>query len=350
MPDNRLQMIAELIDKVSPTAKKMEQAFKGLQNAAAKDLPAAFKKYQTAVNANEVALKNYGKRHEGVRRELRAFQEIVLRVSPAIGRLTESLGSFATGSGAAVTAVGAMGAALFVAGKFASDFATSMRAIKFGSAESGLGTLQIKQMQMVLKELGVSEEQTTAAFISLQHTMVDASRNTGEFLNSIGDPRFREYAQSIIQMSVDGRSTAEVFLKIADQIDEIKAKFPGATGVDIAGRYLESLHLPKELARTGGQDLRERLAVQERLGTTGAEMKEAQVQAELLRDKLFRGGIILDRWGVILKTDITNAFLKINDLLDKIDAKYNALFGGGRLYAQADWAEYIRSNVSADIQ
>ena len=159
--------------------------------------------------------------------------------------------------------------------------------------------------------------------------MVDASRNTGEFLNSIGDPRFREYAQSIIQMSVDGKSTAEVFLKIADQVDEIKKRFPGATGVDIAGRYLESLHLPRELARTGGQDLRERLAVQERLGTTGAEMKEAQVQAELLRDKLFRGGIILDRWGVILKTDITNAFLKINDLLDKIDAKYNAFFGGG---------------------
>ena len=136
----------------------MEQAFKGLQNAAAKDLPAAFKKYQGAVNANEAALKNYGKRSESTRRELKAFQELVLRVSPTIGRLTDSLGSFATGSGAAVTAVGAMGAALLVAGKFAADFAVSMRGIKFGSAESGLGTLQIKQMQMVLKELGISEE------------------------------------------------------------------------------------------------------------------------------------------------------------------------------------------------
>jgi hypothetical protein len=44
-----------------------------------------------------------------------------------------------------------------VAGKSAADFAASMRALKFGSAESGLGLTQLKQMQLTLGEFNITQ-------------------------------------------------------------------------------------------------------------------------------------------------------------------------------------------------
>ena len=58
--------------------------------------------------------------------------------------LTKSVGSFTLGSGAAVGAIAAVGAAIYEAGKAAAEFSESMRRIKFGSAETGFGQLQIK--------------------------------------------------------------------------------------------------------------------------------------------------------------------------------------------------------------
>ena len=330
MADNRLQMIAELIDKVSPTAKKMEQAFKGLQTAAAKDLPAAFKKYQNAVNANETALKNYGKRHEGVRRELRAFQETILRVSPTVGRLTESIGAFSTGSGAAVSAAGAMGAALIVAGKFAADFATKMRDIKFGSEESGLGTRELTQVTLALGELSITAPETAANLVQLKQDMDDATKNAGEFMDSIKESAFKEFGYQFVELAKSGKDTFEVLDKLYDQLDEIKRRAGGgSSGMEKAGRYLSELHLDPRMARYTAKEFRERLDYIRKHGSTEAEMREAEKQAKLFRDELFKGEVIIGRIGTVVKTEITQKFLFINDLLDRIDAKYNAWIGGG---------------------
>ena len=180
----------------------MEKAFADLNRAAAKDLPQAFRKYQNAISQNEKSLAAFGKRHEGVRRELRAVQEVILRVSPAVGRLTESIGAFSTGSGAAVGAAGAMGAALLSAGKFAADFAVKMREIKFGSEESGLGIVQLKQTQLALGELGLTAPEVTANMVRLVERMDDAARNVGEFMDSIRDrPKFKEYGYQIVELA-----------------------------------------------------------------------------------------------------------------------------------------------------
>jgi hypothetical protein len=75
-----------------------------------------------------------------------------------IGRLTESIGAFTLGTGAAIGAVGAVGAAM--GGKSAADFAASMRALKFGSAESGLGLTQLRQMQLTLGEFNITQDES----------------------------------------------------------------------------------------------------------------------------------------------------------------------------------------------
>jgi hypothetical protein len=85
---NRLEIIAELIDKISAPARRMQKAFDDLSKSTTKNLPEAFKKYQQAVAANEKALASYGKRSEWMRREFNAFQVILRRTSPMVGEST----------------------------------------------------------------------------------------------------------------------------------------------------------------------------------------------------------------------------------------------------------------------
>ena len=51
----------------------------------------------------------FGKRSEVMRREFKALQDSVGRVSPAFAQLTDNVGAFATGAGTAVAAASAFG-------------------------------------------------------------------------------------------------------------------------------------------------------------------------------------------------------------------------------------------------
>ena len=59
----------------------MQRAFDDLSKASARDLPSAFKKYSIAVSAQEKSLQHFSKRSEGVRREIKAFQDIVAQTT-----------------------------------------------------------------------------------------------------------------------------------------------------------------------------------------------------------------------------------------------------------------------------
>ena len=185
MPD-RIQMIAEMIDKsVGPNAKKIEKALTDLSKVSARDLPVAFKKYQNAVHAQEKALQSFTKGSEGVRREVEAFKKVVERTFPTVSELTKSVGAFALGSGAAVTAVAAIGAALYEAGRYALEFSESMKKIKFGSAETGLGQLQIKQLIQALDEFEIDADMAMKGFEGLRYNMTEMVVHTDLFKEKI---------------------------------------------------------------------------------------------------------------------------------------------------------------------
>ena len=183
---DRLQMIAELIDKnVGANAKKMEKAFADLGKAHARDLPAAFKKYQSAVTRQEKELEQFTKRSASVRREMEAFKQIACKTFPIVGELTKSIGAFSLGTGAMVGAIGAAGAALYEAGRSAIEFAEAMKKIKFGSEESGLGRLQIKQLVQALGEFDISADEVASGFIGLRRAMTDMTRHTDIFKDKV---------------------------------------------------------------------------------------------------------------------------------------------------------------------
>lgn len=261
MADDRLRLTAELIDRVSGPAKKMQKAFEDMNKSTAKDLPAAFRRYQASVQANEKALEVYGKRTLSVGRELKGFQDIVRRVSPAVGGLTDEIAAFSVGAGTAIGTLGAFGVAALVAAKSAGSFAEAIRDLRFGSRESGLGMTQLKELTVIAPHFGMSVETMTKATVSFRSVMADAAANAGKFVDSFADlgPGGVKLAAPLIAMARAGKSTSEELETVFETIDKLKKDFPGARGEDLARRYVQHLGLPPEFGRMGAAEVREQL-------------------------------------------------------------------------------------------
>ena len=327
MAADRLQMIAELIDKnVGANAKKIEKAFADLGKAHARDLPAAFKKYQTAVTGQEKALEQFTKRSVTVRREMEAFKQIAGKTFPMVTELTKSVGAFTLGTGAMVGAIGAVGLALYEAGRSAIEFAEAMKKIRFGSEETGLGRLQIKQLVQALGEFDISADEVASGFRGLRRARTDMTRHSDIFKDKIaalGGDVFK-YANPVIEIAKAGGTTAQVYAEIIKQLDRISADQPDkGKAMDLRSRFVEQFGLSPKFARAGDAALREKMEIIKKLGTTGDEMHAAAEAADRLDKVLEEGRASLDKWLTLVGTTITEVLLYINKVMDKIRDTFN---------------------------
>ena len=321
---DRLQMIAELIDKnVGANAKKIEKAFADLGRAHARDLPAAFKKYQSAVIRQEKELEQFTKRSVVIRREIEAFKGIVARTTPMVFELTKSVGSFTLGSGAAVGAIAAVGAAIYEAAKVAAEFSESMRQIKFGSAETGLGQLQIKQLVQALAEFGLDAGEASQGFHGLKAAISEITARPGIFkqkLSHLGEEIFN-YANPIIEEAkTEGTTTAKVYAEIRKQLDRISADHPDdpALAHDLRRRLVQGMGLSPKFALAGEAAMQEKLEVIKKLGTTSEEMAASVEASRRFNELMDDVGVGLDKWLRNLGTGITKVLLFVNETMDRI--------------------------------
>jgi hypothetical protein len=273
MPDNKLQMYAELIDRVSPNAKKMQRAFEDLQRATGKQLPEAFKRYQSAVNQNERALANYGKSVLSTGRELKSFQEMIRRTSPAVAGLTDAFGAFSIGAGTAVGAVTAVGTAMAIAIRDAADFAEKLKALKYAAAEAGVGIVTLKRLQDIAPHYNISAERMAAGMEAFGGKMLEAHRNAGQFrqemVQTLGGAII-PFTGHLLEMAKGGASVTEEFTEFNKVVDELHKKLPASEADRLSKLLAGFLGFP-EAGRMGFKE-------------TSAQLKNTVLDIELWKE------------------------------------------------------------------
>ena len=305
MADDRLRMTAELINRVSAPLKKMQAEVARFARGS-KALPEPYLQFEKRVIATEKQLAVFGKRigPTGLQKEFAATKELIGRMSPTFGQLTEEISALGAGTGAVIGVFGAFGAAAFVAGKEAVDFAAKMRDLRFATKDTGLTVAQMKQLEIAGDKFGLSVDQIRQGTEGFADAMVQLKKHYGPLLSEIYRIGAGPFAAPLIMMAEEGRNTADQMEALFDQVDKIKKQFPGAEGEQISRKFVQLFQLPPEFAHITGPEFRESLKEMDELGFDPKAWADAQDQAMALNRELDRTKIILDGWRLTFDSDL----------------------------------------------
>lgn len=318
MPDDRMRIIAELLNKVSDPMKRMQRDVESFAKAG-KDMQNIFKKFGPQL----VDLDNKQRRHSRetlpqFRREMEALRDAFKKILPQFSDVTDKVSAFGLGAGTAIGSITAFGAAIYETGKSAKEFSESMRALRFASQESGYSISQIKQLDLAAGQFGLSAEQMRGAAKSFTESMVLLHKHNPEMIRAILPTK--QFGTELWRMAIAGKYGAENMGALFRAMDNIKKAMPGTEGQVISGRLAKAFGLPPELARLNEQQFNEIMKITKDLGPDPYKLKEATEQASKLNKELLRTSAIFESWKVSIGTELSAMF-------DKLLNKFNDAAG-----------------------
>jgi hypothetical protein len=276
----KLEMIASLVDQTSAPLDKMTRGFDKFVKSG-KTVNENFVKWDRQVKGVIQSYQRHTRETSIMHREMRALTDVVGKAVPQFGELARNLGEVGLGAGTIIGTVGAAGLAIYETTKKVSEFAESMRALKFASIDSGLSPAKLKQMQTISDELGISVDEMTGSMNNLRISMSKIFSR---------DPGMMKFMQETARFSGElrnvGNAVPEKQLEaLFYTIDKIKGAFPGAEGMTHAQEFLRGMGVSPGLARLNAEQ-RARLEEIAKLGPGEGPLDKAIEGADKLNEEL----------------------------------------------------------------
>lgn len=289
----RWEMTAVLKQNVVSEIKKMKASLDELSKYGNKNLPESFLKFEKRVTGAEKQLGVFGKRSEVMRREFKALQESVGRVSPAFAQLTDNVGAFATGAGTAVAAASAFGVVTVVLTKQLADWSREMRQTKFAARESGLAPEVLKEFERAGARVGLSIDAIHGSAETFADDMLQMRKHVASFRkqlqDSLGSPAGVQLAAGLQRLADRGADITEEWREFYNVLAKIRREHPGAEGEQLARRFSKAFGLPAEMARMRGMRAEDSML-------DPNLYRQAAAEADKLAEALERTGDILENW------------------------------------------------------
>jgi hypothetical protein len=323
----KLEMIASLVDQTSAPLDKMTRGFDKFVKSG-KTVNENFVKWDRQVKGVIQSYQRHTRETSIMHREMRALTDVVGKAVPQFGELARNLGEVGLGAGTIIGTVGAAGLAIYETTKKVSEFAESMRALKFASIDSGLSPAKLKQMQTISDELGISVDEMTGSMNNLRISMSKIFSR---------DPGMMKFMQETARFSGElrnvGNAVPEKQLEaLFYTIDKIKGAFPGAEGMTHAQEFLRGMGVSPGLARLNAEQ-RARLEEIAKLGPGEGPLDKAIEGADKLNEELTKTKAIFESWKVTIGGDLLGPMTQL------VKALNNLMQGqrGGLGQSYSDW-------------
>ena len=303
MADDRMRLIAELVNRVSDPLKRMQRDVESFAKSG-KDLQGVFKKFGTSLVDLDKQERRHGKETTPqLRKEMEALKETLRKTIPQFNELSGQVSAFGAGAGTAIGTVAALGAVIYEATKNAAEFAEQMRNLKFGARETGLSVAQLKQLQLVAEELGMTSDDVTKSVYGFANSMTRLAQHDAGFLQSIQFAR--RFTGELERLAAAGASTGEELEAMQRAMAEIKKQIPGAKGEQIAQTFAQMFQMDPRMARMTPERMEELTKAMKEAGFDPFGLVEANRKAVEFNGELFKVKVTIDSW----KTALENALL-----------------------------------------
>jgi len=295
MADDKLRMIAELVNKVSDPLRMMQRDINNFAKTG-QDLNKIFNKFGKEVGFNTEATRKHTRETTRMRREMEAFRDVIRKVTPQFGELTNSMGEMTTGSGAIIGAIAGIGVALFETTKRAGEFADKMKNLRFASRETGLSPTMLRNMQQAARAYGMTADQMTNSLNNFVNVMAHVRQHDSPFIHRLLEKGAGRYTMEIIKLGLAGATTADQLDAVSRAIDRMKKEHPGKVGEQMSRDLLQLLGLDPAFNRMSLEQRKKLVAELDKLGADPYQMKAAADAAQRFDDELIKIDAIFEGW------------------------------------------------------
>src|SRR5579885_426858 len=295
-------MTAELVDQISGRLKTIKNNLRDFGKEADK-APSPWLKLRKPVSDAQERLRHFGKEGGALRREFRAIQETIGRVTPAFGKLTGEVGALTIGAGSLVGTMAALGAATITTGVGLAKFSRSMVELKFLSRTTGETAVNLKEFERLAERFSIAPEAMDQAMANFANQFEHFKTRSGELY---------EYLQKVPHEIWDKlwqADTAEKgFKALLEMFDTVRERWKGYHG-EVRAAEIAAV-------ATGNANLARLTHIREELDKIDLkfpkeDFKAAYDEAQKFHETISDTRAIFDDWETMMEARLLPSFNKM---------------------------------------
>jgi hypothetical protein len=238
MPDDSLQLVAQVVDQFSAPIRDMQRQLRALTDA---------NKKSHVEGAGLV--RAHGEQFKKLRENITQTSEVLRR---EFAPVFKDIASEATGLRFALTGIGgAAAAAVGGAASMAFSFSNTARSLRDLSQSTGMSVNDLRVFEQIGPRIGSSVEAMDGGFQSLNAHIERLRRNPTAEIADMAASMFPDVRNQVAKLA--GRDRPEQFERILDIAQKIKENPGRGGGEPNERRFLQFFGLPPELAEYSGK-------------------------------------------------------------------------------------------------